>query len=441
MHQQQQSNSTMYKHESDDSMLSQQKPDGPSAMMQHQKEDTMMPQRKVEVPSVSMQPEFAMLLPTDPLSPMSWPLWKKVYTSLASFMAVFTILYTTTTLSTAIPALPMALKTSTHLANLAFSIPFFGVTLAPIYTPHATERFGRKPVYLVSFFLFSFVVLGGSFATTISQVLAIRFTAGLAAGPCAVLIEGTFADIWPASKTVSYYVFIALSQYWGAGFGQVIGAFVLRNKGDVAWLSYVALIFCAFTFVLLVYMPETYAREILRQKNKKCPGLPLAPALSGVTIRQMATHTLFNPVKMFFFEPLVIMCTLYLGLNFALVFQWFITVPFVLSNVYGYSGTSVGLAFLSAIIGSIIAAVLSLVLDVVPKRDAHGMAKIETRMFPAMLGSVLIVVALFWVGWSADPSTRAIVPIVGTGVFVCGNMMILVSPIPFRSKINKENFY
>jgi MFS family permease len=422
----------MYKHDSDDSMLSIQKPNGPSAMYQQQNDDSMMSQRKVEIPSVSMQPEFAMLLPNDPLSPMSWPLWKKVFTSLASFMAVFTILYATTTLSVAVPALPMALHTSTRLANLAFSIPFFGVTLAPIYTPHVTERFGRKPVYLVSFFLFSFVVLGGSFAKTIGQVLAIRFTAGLCAGPCAVLIEGTFADIWSANKTVSYYVFIALSQELGAAFGQVIGSFVLHNKGNVSWLSYVALFFCAVTFPMLVYMPETYAREILRQKNKKCPGLPLAPALSGVTLGQMATHTLINPLKMFFFEPLVIMCTLYLGLNFALVFQWFITVPFVLSHVYNFSGTSVGLAFLSAIIGSIIAAVLSLVLDIVPKRDPHGMAKIETRMYPAMLGSALIVVALFWVGWSADPTTHSIVPITGTGVFVCGNMMILVSPIAMK---------
>lgn len=379
------------------------------------------------------------LLPTDPLSPMSWPLWKKVYTSLASFMAVFTIVYTTTTLSVAVPLLPRALGTSAHLANLAFSIPFFGVTLAPIYTPHLSEKFGRKPVYLVSFFLFCVVVIGGAYATTIEQVLAIRFVAGLCAGPNAVLIEGTFADIWPAEKTVSYYVFIALSQYWGAAFGQIIGSFVLQAKG-VPWLSYVALFFAAVTFVMLIYMPETYAREILRQKARRCPGQPpLAPALSGVTLKQMATHTLVNPLKMFFFEPIVIMCTLYLGLNFAVVFQWFITVPFVLINVYGFTSTRIGLAFFSAVGGAVLAGVTSLLLDSVAAtsgpRDKNGVTKIEARMFPAMLGSLLIVASLFWVGMTAEPKVSFYVPIVGTGFFVWGNMSILVSSEPDTCRV------
>lgn len=35
-----------------------------------------------------------------------------------------------------------------------------------------------------------------------------------------VLIEGTFADVWSAQRTVTYYSFLAMAQYLGAAFGK-----------------------------------------------------------------------------------------------------------------------------------------------------------------------------------------------------------------------------
>ena len=92
---------------------------------------------------------------------------------------------------------------------------------APIHTPHLSERFGRKPIYLVSLFLFAICVLGVGFQKTFSGVLGLRFLAGMFGGPCLVLIEGTFADVWSARTTVTYYSFLTLGSYIGAAFGKV----------------------------------------------------------------------------------------------------------------------------------------------------------------------------------------------------------------------------
>ena len=104
-------------------------------------------------------------------------------------------------------------------AVVSYSIVFLGVATAPIHTPHLTERFGRKPIYLVGTFLFGIWVLGGAYAKTYSGVLATRFFAGVFGGPNLILIEGTFADIWSARTTVTYYSFLTLASYLGAAFG------------------------------------------------------------------------------------------------------------------------------------------------------------------------------------------------------------------------------
>ena len=52
-------------------------------------------------------------------------------------------------------------------------------------------------------------------------IIVCRFLAGFAGGPCIVLIEGTFADIWSAETTNTYYGFLGTAQYVGAGLGKL----------------------------------------------------------------------------------------------------------------------------------------------------------------------------------------------------------------------------
>ncbi|KAL1595972.1 hypothetical protein SLS60_009662 [Paraconiothyrium brasiliense] len=341
-------------------------------------------------------------------------------------------MYGTTTYTSALQGIVKTFSITPRLASFGFTIPFFGVFFAPIYTPHLSERYGRRPIYLTSLPLFSLFVIIGGLATTFPQILVARFFAGLTGGPCLVLIEGTFADIWMASRTVTYYSFLSLALYCGAGLGPVIGGYVLTGLGPGA-LSWVALLFATFSLALAGSMPETYGREILRRRGKaRNPNFMLPPALSGVTLKEMATHTVINPVRMMVSEPLVIAISLVLALNFAVVFTWFVTVPVVLQTAYNWEQPKIGLAFLSAVLGAIAAVVSSVAADAIPvKRDSAGMRSIEARLYPAMLGVILVAGSLFWVGFTARPDVPALVPILGTAVYVWGNMSIIISFISY----------
>lgn len=184
-------------------------------------------------------------------------------------------------------------------------------------------------------------------------------------------------------------------------------------------------------------MPETYARQIVRTRSKRA-GRPhnLPKAESGVTFAEMAKVTMMDPLIMLVSEPIVIMSSLLLGANFGFLFQWFISVPAALSLTYGFTVQRVGLAFTSAIIGTVLAFIMSLVLELIFKpRGAHTktgtIPNIEHRLYPAMVGAPLMMAALFWVGNTATQTINYIVPIVGTAVYVWGSMSVLVGIIAY----------
>lgn len=107
-------------------------------------------------------------------------------------------------------------------------------------------------------------------------------------------------------------------------------------------------------------------------------------------------------------------------------------VPPVLKLTYGFTLDQAGLAFIAAIGGALLAAASSILIEriayprEVRKTGHKGTVDIEYRFLPAVLGSLFIAVALFWIGWSAKPSVSWASPVVGTGLFVWGNVMVLV---------------
>lgn len=151
----------------------------------------------------------------------------------------------------------------------------------------------------------------------------------------------------------------------------------------------------------------------------------------------MAKLTLIDPVIMLASQPLVTMITLYLALNFGVLFSWFIVVPAVLTGVANYTPMQVGSAFATALGGMAMGALSSAAIDqlstrfIIRKASRAKAIDVEHRLFPAMVGTVILVASLFWIGWTAVPSVSPVVPIVGNGFYVWGSSMTLISFISY----------
>lgn len=136
---------------------------------------------------------------------------------------------------------------------------------------------------------------------------------------------------------------------------------------------------------------------------------------------------------MYVTDPIVASISLFLGLNFAVVFAFFILVPVVLNLTYNADLQTIGLAFLSAIGGAVLSAITTTLIDTftrpkkLQKSENTGMINPEYRLIPAMLGAPMITATLFWIGFTSKPTFVIQVPVVATGFYVWSNQTTLVS--------------
>ena len=60
-----------------------------------------------------------------------------------------------------------------------------------------------------------------------------------------------------------------------------------------------------------------------------------------------------------------------------------------------------------------------------------GVAAVEYRLVPAVWGAMLMLASLFWVGWTAKPTTHPIVPITGTAFYAWGSISVVIGTISY----------
>lgn len=133
-------------------------------------------------------------------------------------------------------------------------------------------------------------------------------------------------------------------------------------------------------------------------------------------------------------DPITLAISLYLGFNFGVLFSFFISIPVVLNLTYGFTVQQAGIAFTAAIVGALLAATMSIAMDRVTAavfKRKNMVAPLEYRLLPAFVGSVFILASLFWIAWTADPKINYPSPILGTLLYVWGNMSVLISAISY----------
>ena len=97
------------------------------------------------------------------------------------------------------------------------------------------ERVGRTIPIVLALTLNALFNLGAGLSHSLSGVMICRFFAGFFGGPTLVSLEGTFADIWSAETTNTYYAVQGLAAFVGAGMGPLVGGqLVLATGGEIS---------------------------------------------------------------------------------------------------------------------------------------------------------------------------------------------------------------
>ena len=218
------------------------------------------------------------------------------------------------------------------------------------------------------------------------------------------------------------------------------------------------LFFMAATYLYSLWLKETYKPIILKRRRKRL-GIPEAhkPTNGPGTLRVFMTITLFRPITMLITEPIVAFFSLYVAVDFGILFTFFASFPLVYSRVYGFNSGQIGLTFLPIMIGCALATLTCLLCDrylyqkelqKVTAATGSGrhlqdeetastqtsqehppikaLVEPEHRLYPAMIGGVGLPIGLFWFAWTARPDIHWASPVVSTIVFAWGNLCVFV---------------
>lgn len=135
-------------------------------------------------------------------------------------------------------------------------------------------------------------------------------------------------------------------------------------------------------------------------------------------------------------EPIVTFTALYVACMFGTLFMFFGAFFYVFQTTYHFTLVQSGLVFLGIALGCLLGALMIGLCDRLlyrPKARLFPSHQIppEYRLYPALIGSVILPISLFWFGWTAREGISPAVPIVAIVLFGMGNLGLFVSSLQY----------
>lgn len=298
-------------------------------------------------------------------------------------------------------------------------------------------------MYLIFFPPSLLFTLGAGFSQSFGTLVVCRLFAGLLGSGCLAVGAGTNSDLYAHfSRAVASAMFL-MAPFLGPALGPAIGGYVAMKKGW-RWTQWLILFCGALAYAVCIPQKETYKKIILKRRAEKLglppPPNPLPPGMTKLHF--LVVVTVLRPLRMLMTESIVAFFSIYTAFNFSVLFGFFAAFPVVFESpypevqAYHFNTGEGGLVFLGIGMGVVLATLIFIIMDrliyrkkTLRKRAQGDFSPLppEERLWPAMLGSFLLPISLFWFGWTAKKDVHWISPILATIPFGISNMLIFCS--------------
>jgi MFS family permease len=231
----------------------------------------------------------------------------------------------------------------------------------------------------------------------------------------------------------------------------VIGEWTVKNN-DMGWrwTMWLSLILGMALWILAIpTTTETFAPIILQRKAARMRFETKNWALHSkrdeepVEYGYLARKYGIRPLQMLVQEPILAAITAYMALVYAIIYLTFFAYPFSFEMVRGWE-TGVGslpfFALLIGYLGGCGAAILESRFRFRKLLEKHdGDVPPEQRIPPMFVGSVLIVVGLFWFGWTSSPKVSWVPQVISGVAIGSGIFMVFMPGQVYLMDIYKQN--
>ncbi|KAI2782543.1 bicyclomycin resistance protein [Daldinia loculata] len=384
--------------------------------------------------------------PDDVENPYNWPTWRKVLNcGLISAMTFVSPLAS----SIFAPGVPQVVaefhSTSLEIASFVVSVYVLGFAAGPMLFAPLSEIYGRVTLYHIGNLGFVAFQVGCALSPTLNALIVFRFFAGVFGSVAITNGGGTIADMVTQERRGAAMAVFSIGPLLGPIVGPVAGGFLSDAEGW-RWSFWLLAIVGGFLSILMVFsLKESYAPVILQKKVAKLRketgnDLLRSKLDAGLSPRDYFKRGIIRPFKMLFLSPVIAITSLYMAVTYGYLYLMFTTMTEVFQGYYGFSTSTVGLAFIGLGVGSMIGILLfsatsdKYIRKKAAEADAIAQAtgapkagmKPEYRLPLLPVGALLIPAGLFIYGWTAEYKVHWIVPIIGTAIVGIGNLLVFM---------------
>ncbi|KAF9458424.1 multidrug transporter [Collybia nuda] len=378
--------------------------------------------------------------PDDPANPQNWTKRRKWLITAVCIIMTVNVTFASSAPSSATRQIIQAFNIPQEVSYLITTVFLLGYVFGPLFWGPGSEVVGRRPIFRVTMVAYTLFHLGQALAPNIQTLLVTRFLSGFFAVAPLTNCGGVIADIWPADGRGPATSLFTASVFLGPVMGPIVAGYIVESSLSWRWVFWVMMIFAgACTLVMLFTLPETYAPVLLLKKAKRMrKSEPEANAKlyaehekQDWSPKGVIHRTLYRPFIMLAMEPILVLITIYLSLVYGLLYALFQAFPIVFMNRRGFTIAQDGLMFIGVGIGTSIGSLINVFTTAhYPEliKKWKGFPPPEHRLFGAMLGSPLLVIGAFWLGWTGEYSSIPwYVPGLSTIVIGMGISLIFMS--------------
>ncbi|OAQ84572.1 multidrug resistance protein [Purpureocillium lilacinum] len=382
-------------------------------------------------------PYLVDFLPSDPRNPVTFSKTFKWAITLIAAMSTLAVSFASSAYSGGVFEIMMDFGASTEVVILGVSMFVLGFAIGPLIWAPLSEMYGRQHLFFFTYMALTAFNAGAAGAPSMAALIVLRFFAGAFGSSPLTNAGGVIADMFSANERGIATSIFAMAPFLGPALGPIAGGFLGEAEGW-RWVEGLTAIFTGVLWIInsLVY-PETYAPVLLRKRaialSEKTGKVYISKLDEGKPKKSVGSQmkvAMSRPWILLFREPIVLLTAIYMAIIYGTLYLCFAAFPIVFQQGRGWKPGIGGLAFIGIAVGMTVATVGSIFDNGRYQRAAKkagGMAPPEARLPPALVGSILLPVGLFWFAWTNGNSVHWVVPIIGSGFFAAGIVLVFLS--------------
>lgn len=384
-------------------------------------------------------------------NPFLWPEKRKSAMTFLSVVATTFTAYTAGSYAPAISRYTEIWNISEPAAEVGITVFTCGFGVAPMFLAPFSELNGRRPVFVITGFLFVVFQMACAVAPSYAAMMVFRFVVGCMGSTFSTMVGGVVSDIYHAKDRNTAMALFSGGALFGTGLGPLVSGFIVEHT-TWRWVFYLQIITNGAIWVyIFFFFYETRGSILLSKKAKtlnkwydeleaagyygvmmpvttdqsSCSEKPTQTSPQRIrwkvkadeersSIAKMISISLYRPFHLLVTEPVVFFFSLWISFAWSVLYLTFSAIPLVYRTNHGFDIAETGAVFASISIATIISTIINVYQERVARRFLSAkrrefLSTPEGRLYFSCIQSVLLPVGLFWFGWvSRDHSSHLV---------------------------------